>query len=294
MKQDKASFTAEATAIWRAAESLNPNDVRVCYDPFAKYFLNGIYRFIINWSILRKIGIWYADRVAPGAYGEVVARTRYIDNYLETCIKNSIEQLVILGAGYDSRAYRFDELKEKVKVFEVDHPYTQIRKKEKVKKIIGFLPDYVVHIPVDFDREKLDQRLFESGYDRNLMSLFIWEGVTTYITAEAADETLAFVANNSGKGSSIIFNYLFKSVVDGTCELEGANKWRKALIQRGEPPTFGIQENNIEEFLEKRGFDQIKDIKMDSLRKAYFKGKNKKRKVSPWVGIVNATVKLKK
>jgi methyltransferase (TIGR00027 family) len=132
--------------------------------------------------------------------------------------------LVILGAGYDTRAYRFDKLKEEVKVFEVDHPATQKVKIEKVSKALGSLPGHVVYVSVDFEKERLDKKLSESGYNKSLKTLFIWEGVTMYLTAEAVDETLAFVAGNSGKGSSIIFNYIFRSVLDGTCELEYAPK----------------------------------------------------------------------
>ena len=97
MKEGKPSRTAEIAAAWRAAESLRPEDDRVCYDPLANYFLCTTYTIIGKCRLLRKIGLWYADRVAPGAAGEVVARTRYIDDYLKACIDDGIEQLVILG-----------------------------------------------------------------------------------------------------------------------------------------------------------------------------------------------------
>ena len=294
MKQNKASGTAVTVTSWRAIESSNPNNTRVCFDPFAKHFLSGMYRCIVNWKILIKIAIWYADFRAPGAYGEAVARTRYIDDYLKSCIQNGIKQLVILGAGYDSRAYRCDELKEKAKVFELDHPSTQHLKKKKLRALFGFLPDNVVYIPIDFDREKLGERLFERGYSKKLKTLFIWEGVTAYITTGAVETILAFVVNNSASGSSIIFDYIFQSVIDGTCELKGAHKFRKALIKRGEPPTFGIQENTIEDFLTERGFYQITNVNRDFLKQTYFKGENRNRKVSPWGGLVHATVKRKK
>jgi len=220
-----------------------------------------------------------------------VIRTRYIDDYLKACIDDGIKQLVILGAGYDSRAYRFDGLKGKVKVFEVDNPATQKEKIEKVKKILGSLPDKVVYVPIDFHKEKLDERLFESGYDKNLKTLFIWEGVTMYIAAEAVDETLAFIVNNSGEGSSNIFNYIFQSVVDGTCEMEGAKKARKYVERKGEPWTFGIEEGTTEEFLSKRGFYQVKDAGYEFLRSVYCKGANQSRKVPEFARIVHATVK---
>lgn len=199
--------------------------------------------------------------------------------------------MVILGAGYDTRAYTFDELKGKVKVFEVDHPATQKVKVEKVKKIFGSLPDHVVYISIDFDKEQLDKRLFESGYDKDLKTLFIWEGVTMYITAEAVDETLSFVAENSGLGSAIIFNYMFQSVLDGTCEVWYAAKVREDYERRGKPLTFGIHDGAIEEFLSKRGFYQVTNVTGDFFRSSYFKGVNQDRMVCCLCGFVTATVK---
>jgi methyltransferase (TIGR00027 family) len=294
MKEGKASRTADLAAVFRAAESMRPEDQRVCYDPLAKHFLSGIFSILARSRLLTKVGLWYAERVGPGGVGNKVASTRYIDDYLQTCIDDGIEQLVILGAGYDSRAYRFDELKGKVKVFEVDHSSTQKTKMEKVEKILGSLPDNVVYVPIDFEKQKLDERLFESGYDRNLKTLFIWEAVTCYITAEAVDETLDFVAKNSGEGSSIIFDYIFQSVVDGTCELEGAKEARKEVARRGDPFTFGIEEGTIEEFLSRRGFYQVEIANGEFLKHAYFKGKNQHRKLLHFLEYVQATVKPQK
>ena len=194
-------------------------------------------------------------------------------------------------AGYDSRAYRIEGLKGKVKVFEVDHPATQMRKIERLKKLLGALADHVVYVPIDFSKEKLDGRLLESGYDRNSKTLFIWEGVTLYISAEAVDETLAFVVNNSGEGSSIIFDYIYQSVVDGTCEMEEARIGREYVARIGEPWTFGIGEDAIDEFLSERGYCQINNAKPEFLAGTYFKGVNQGRKVSSFQPIVHATIK---
>lgn len=167
----KTSSATEAVAAYRAAESLRPDNERVCYNPLAKDFLGSIFTIVVKSRLLTKIVFWYVDRKVPGAIGCVAGHTRYIDDYLKVCIDNGIEQLVILGAGYDSRAYRFHELKGRSRVFEVDHPATQRVKIERVKRIFGSLPDNVVYVPIDFDREKLDKRLLESGYDLRRQSL---------------------------------------------------------------------------------------------------------------------------
>ena len=295
MKGGKASRTAEGSAAFRALESLRPENERVYYDPYAKDFLgpmySGMYRAMARSRLLRKIGIRAAEYAVPGCLGAVAACHAHVDDYLKVCIDNGIEQLVNLGAGYDSRAYRFDALKGKIKVFEVDDAATQARKVERLRKILGSLPDNVVYVPIDFTREKLGPTLFESGYDANLKTLFIWEAVTMYITAEAVDETLDFVANNSGGGSSIIFDYIFPSVVDGTCELEGAKRWRRNVRRMGEPFTFGIEQDAIEGFLSKRGFHQVENVTGDSLKSTYYEAANQNRKMQRFHGHVHATVK---
>jgi methyltransferase (TIGR00027 family) len=291
MKKGKPSATAEGNAALRAAEWLRPEDERVCYDQFARRFLGLRFGVIVRSRLLTRIALWYAERVLPGAANSLVARTRYIDDYLKACIDDGIEQLVILGAGYDSRAYRFDGLKGKVRVFEVDHPNTQRAKIQKIKKIFGALPSHVVYVGLDLDEKKLGEGLLEAGYVKDKKTLFIWEGVTVYLTPEAVDETLAFLAGNSGKGSSLIFDYAFRFALDATSDSEEAKKWRKAYERRGEPPKFALKEEEVEEFLSKRGFYQVKSVSMESLKKAYFKGINENRNVTHLGGIAQATVR---
>jgi methyltransferase (TIGR00027 family) len=290
VKETRSSYFAEVCAAWRAAESIKPQDERVCYEPLAKYFIRTPFRILTKSRFLAEIAFWYSDRRFPGAAGELLARTRYIDDYLKARIDDGIAQLVILGAGFDTRAYRFDGLKGNVKVFEVDHPATQKVKTETINRIFGSLPENIIYVPIDFEKESLSVRLLESCYNKNLKTLFIWDGVTMYLSAEAVDETLGFVTKNSGKGSSIIFDYIFKSVVDGTCELKEAKKARKCFRRTDEHLLFGIEEGSIEEFLCERGFYQVKNVTSDFLKDTYFKGINRRRSISPLLATVHATV----
>ncbi|MFC1924988.1 SAM-dependent methyltransferase [Chloroflexota bacterium] len=278
---------------FRALESIQPANKRILHDAYAAQFLSGISkvllhtRFLISGRLLHKIVNLVLSRIIPGGTNYVIVRTRYIDDCLLQCIEDDIQQLVVLGAGYDSRVFRFTALKERVKIFEVDHPYSQRDKKEKVEKISGDLPNHVIYVPVDFEKDMLDERLFAWGYDKNAKTLFIWEGVTVYLTNEAVYQTLDFVVNNSGEGSSIVFDYVYETVIDGRME-EGQSMKRQAE-KAGVPFKFGIEEGTVEEFLGKRGFDKVKDVNAKSLEDRYFKGTN--RKSCPCYGIVYATVK---
>ena len=293
MKEEKPRVSAAPPAFFRALESTEPANQRVLYDPYAQQLLGGISkvlfntRFLISGRLLHKIVDLALSAVIPGGTNYVIVRARYVDDCLSQCIDDGIEQLVVLGAGYDSRAFRFTALKERVKVFEVDHPDSQRIKKEKVRKIFGYLPDHVIYVPVNFEKEKLDERLFASGYDKKSKTLFIWEGVTVYMTADAVDETLAFVADNSGEGSSIVFDYVHKSVLDGRTKESG--KMTGPIARIGEPFKFGIEEGTLEEFLRKRGFGEVEDVNAKLLEDSYLKNTN--RKVYPHYGIVHATVK---
>ncbi len=293
MKKGKASWTAQGVTFFRAIESMRPERERACYDPLAREFLNTGFKLVCRSRIRTRIAWRY---ILSGRHGRsahyCIARTGYIDDCLKRCVDGGIEQLVILGAGYDSRAYRFDELRGDVQVFEVDHPATQKRKLKRVRKIFGSLPGHVTYVPVDFVREKLAERLLACGYDPGLRTLFIWEGVTMYLTPEAVDETLCFIAENSGDGSRVVFDYVFKSVLDG--EIEGARAWREYLERRGEPPLFGIEEGEVGEFLSARGFELVEDVTGAALTRACFEkvgGLRGPLRATPERGGICATVK---
>ena len=116
MKEGKLSWTAEIVAHDRAIESVKPEHQRICYDPLAVHFLSPRYRAIARSHLLARLAYRYRrERHNPGSAGEAVARTRFIDEYLKKCIDEGIRQLVILGAGYDSRAYRIEGLKGKAR-----------------------------------------------------------------------------------------------------------------------------------------------------------------------------------
>jgi methyltransferase (TIGR00027 family) len=284
VKKQQSSITAEGIAFARAVESSKPVGERVCYDPLARHFISPAF------YLVGKLFSGYAQRRSPGVVEFLIARTRYIDDYLQTCLDEGLEQLVILGAGYDSRPYRLAQLQGRVKVFEVDHPATQQVKIAKMRQILGKLPEHVVYVPLDFAQETL-AKLLASGYDQRLKTLFIWEGVTYYLPAEAVDSTLAFVAQNSGPGSSIVFDYLYASAITGPLERKELISMRRYQRLTGEGVIFGIEEGTIEEFLEHRGFYQIQNITSEFLKNTYFTGVNRKRVVAPVYALVHATVK---
>jgi len=288
MKRRQSSITALGIAVIRAMEAKKSPHERVCDDPYAREFVPTWLYYLVKFFIVTGFAEW---RGRPGIGEFIVTRVRYIDDYLNEQIKEGIDQLVILGAGYDSRAYRFEQLRGKVRIFEVDHPTTQEAKKAKLVKIFGAVPDYVNYVPLDFEQEILDERLPQSGYEEGLRTLFIWEGVTEYLDAGSVDATLSFVSNKSGPGSSIIFDYIHKSLLDGTEKPGEVSIMRRNRFISGEELTFGIEEGRIEEFLKARGLGLVKNVSREELEEAYFTGKNKDRRVASGYSIASAYVK---
>ena len=116
--------------------------------------------------------MWISHMINPGAANAVSARHRFIDDYIESFVNDGLEQLVILGAGYDCRAFRMDELKKGITVFEVDHPATQDKKKQVLNTVLDEIPGHVVFVPYQLEEKKFGEQLLEQGYDKSKKSLF--------------------------------------------------------------------------------------------------------------------------
>jgi len=288
MRKRQASTTAIGIAIVRAIESERPEGERICYDPYARRLVNGALFHLVHF--FERLG--YGERRGPGVMGFLAARERHIDERLKICLADGLQQLVILGAGYDARAYRFEALRtQSVKVFEVDHPATQQAKLNKLKQVFGRIPEHVTYVPIDFNTQTLARRLAESGYDERLKTLFIWQGVTQYLTPQAVDDTLAFVARHSGPGSSIIFDYMDPTLLDGTVRRGEVSKMRNDRWMTGEALTFGIPEGTVTAFLEQRGYTNVLDADAAWLHDTYFTGASRSRTVARGYAIASATVK---
>jgi methyltransferase (TIGR00027 family) len=286
MAEEKFNRSAEGVAGFRAIEWLKPESKRVCDDPYARGLLGGGLMFpLLKW--MANSGLY--DHLAPGAIGFICGRERYIDDYLKDCLNQGFQQIVILGAGFDTRAYRIPGI-EKTHVFEIDQAATQKVKLERLKKLIDPLPAHVTFVAVDFNIHTLAERLQSSGYNEHEKTLFIWQGVTYFLTAAGVEDTLAFIANHSGAGSAVIFDYIFNETF-----LDKTNGFGKSLQQAGkvsgEAYLFGIDQGQVESFLVKRGFCDVLDMSLESIKGKYFTGSNAGRVMASGLAIASARVK---
>jgi methyltransferase (TIGR00027 family) len=286
VRKNQTSSSAIGIAAIRAVESAKPEGVRICYDPLARRLIPALY-----WYLFRPFAnTRYMESAGPGVMGFIVTRERHIDDYFASALASGLQQLVILGAGLDSRAYRSPQIVGRVKVFEVDHPATQQDKLTKLRQIFGRAPDHVTYVPVDFNQQSLSACLVESGYDECLKTLFIWQGVTPYLTPQAVDDTLGFAVCHSGPGSAIIFDYLYTWLLNDNSRRE-IRRMRRASRFTGEGLTFAIPEGTIEEFMTERGFAQVQNASSADLQRLYCVGVNAHRTVASGYAIVSAVVK---
>ncbi|MGA2110580.1 MAG: SAM-dependent methyltransferase [Anaerolineales bacterium] len=278
MRKPRVSRTAKGTAGLRAIESLKPAGERICFDPLARSFID-------TWFYAQvKLSARFGDWSTRGGSTFVVCRTRFIDDYLQECLETGTAQVVILGAGLDSRAYRPPLLGGAVKTFEVDHPATQAAKMERVQAVLGNLPASVIYVPVDLNSETLD-KLLASGFDRSAKTLFIWEGVTLYLQGETIDAALAWVRENACPGSVIIFDYQDTSTL-------GRRNLAYVLLNRlsAEERVFGIEKGKIGPFLQRRGFTHMVNADADEINRLYCTGANAHRRAAAYYSIVHAEV----
>ncbi len=170
----------------------------------------------------------------------VLARTRAIDEALTEAVESGAQQVVILGAGYDSRAYRMKELLRGSTVFELDLPASQAYKRQRVREVIGAAPPNLRYVPIDFARQDLATVLRNAGYRKDCRTFFIWEGVTMYLPQDAVFATLRFVAITSTPGSAIVFDYEHEKAIRGDHDDEVLRASNERLARLGEPHIFGF------------------------------------------------------
>jgi methyltransferase (TIGR00027 family) len=270
MKQ--SSETAGRVAFCRAWESQKPPEARLCYDPLAEHMIRDeVKPFLLSPEgrnfFLKKI----AKPYNLGIMDYIPLRTHVMDDHLLDCLPKGLRQLVILGAGYDSRAYRLDELKGKVKIFEVDNPGTQEDKKAKLTSHFGQLPNHVTYVALDFEKDDLSASLDQAGFDPSLSTLFIWEGVTYFLDAQAVDHTLGYVSANTPAGSSIVFDYVRPEVVDGSTQNPVMQSMMAYCNEIGEPYKFGLEPGEVEWFLTQRGFKDVVNLTVENCLAQYVK-----------------------
>jgi methyltransferase (TIGR00027 family) len=265
--QVRRSATAEIVCALRAAETLRPPGRRLIYDPYARQFLTkGAYRLLTANRLTAALARRGFDRLYPGYLAIVLLRNRWHEAVIADARAEGVEQIVLLGAGYDTTALRLRL--PGATLFEVDAPPTQQAKREVIRR--HGPPDHAVrYVPCDFERDVLSQRLRENGFDSRARSLVAWWGVSFFLSEDAVRATMADVAALTAPGSIFLFDYLDSRVVAGNTVFRGARRARAAVARRGEPYTFGLERNDAGRLLSSLGFDVEHNLSITELARMF-------------------------
>lgn len=264
------SSTAEMTCLFRA-KSFGEQRKHYKGDDFiAVTICNALNSFssLIHKSFLLGEDI-FGSSVPPGAYEFILARTNFLDDIFKA-LSPGCKQVFILGAGYDSRACRFQQELRHCQVFEADHPDMQQRKKDIFKKIsIGF-PANVNFIAIDFSRQRLSNILAQHNIQKGQECLFILEGLTYYLEAQHVEDIFSAISQYAGPGSQVFFDYVDAEAVGGENAQYGLRECAEEVKKLGEAWKFGIAPGKAAQFLAPFHFNILEQFTSHDMERRYF------------------------
>ncbi|HEX4052270.1 MAG TPA: SAM-dependent methyltransferase [Steroidobacteraceae bacterium] len=217
-------------------------------------------------ALLKSYEVALQDLEVADLVRAMTERTRFIDEALERAVSNGITQCLILGAGFDSHAYRFRQLLAHVRIYEVDRPQTSTFKRCRVDAALDGAPANLTYVAADLEREDLAHALARHGYDLSRPTFVIMEGVSMYVQEAPLRATFRFFGKHA-PGSSIVFDFATRAMIDGlrALEIEKIPPYARATVERfldlirGEPWVFGIPLGSEKEFLAGLGL-QLRSI----------------------------------
>lgn len=223
---EKASSTADMVAAFRARATNKPSPV--CNDPYAA---------ILAGADGQAHATEY-EKAVPAIELWVALRTARLDDSTREAIASGIGQIVILGAGLDTRAARLAS--SGVRFFEVDTPQTQREKLARLAKLDGYPIAAATYVECDFETDDFLDRLVASGFDAAAPAFFIWEGVTYYLPEEAVRATLVRLASGTHPESVVAFDFFGNRFVKSELRDEMDRAARNRVAEMGEPLRSGF------------------------------------------------------
>jgi methyltransferase (TIGR00027 family) len=198
----------------------------------------------------------------------IAVRTRFAEDALAAAVERGVRQLVILGAGLDTYAYR-GAMRQRLRVFEVDHPATQAWKRRRLTEAAIPLPACLTFAPIDFERGTLAAGLDDAGFDPAQQTFFTWLGVVPYLTEEAVWSTLGFIADLPN-GAHVVFDY--SDPPDSlTPEMRALHEKRAARVaELGEPWVNYFEPDQLRSKLTGLGFHAVEDLGPPQIAARYF------------------------
>lgn len=265
------SQTALFVALRRTIAHKQYHNERFGPDYLAEIFLPASYRFLLRFAGVRANTKNKLAAFMPGMNEYLIARTALFDRLFEGALQERIPQIVLLGAGYDSRAYRFAKANSGTKIYELDAPPTQNRKIQCLKDAHISIPAEVHFIPINFVTESLSDVLQKAGYKNQEKTLFVWEGVSYYLDRESVQQTLGFVSRCSHPDSAIAFDYMISVSEADIPDCYGARDLMKSMKEyhANEALMFSIKAGEIESFLAENHLRMVEHLENPEIERMY-------------------------
>lgn len=250
MQQDTFSRTALGAARQRLAHQLLDDDHKVLDDPVIEKIIGDkvLNTVLVNQKL-------YKHPYALAFRAHIVLRSRLAEDCLRQGYDNGIRQLLIMGAGFDTFAYRQPKWAKAMKIFEIDHPATQAEKRKRLTDAGIAIPDNLVFVPIDFETQELKQELFRHGFAIEQPAFISWLGVSMYLSPEAVDKMFAFAASCAAQ-SQFVFTFAQERHVLSEGDEAQIPRFTlaDAAAQSGEPWLTFFTPEKLAEILQSHGF----------------------------------------
>jgi methyltransferase (TIGR00027 family) len=255
-----AEQTAFGPMVIAACEQYTPPEHRLLDDDLAARFLPAGQRLVVRacrWAPVRRLLVDATERQATGLWAGMLCRKRYLDDQVGDAFNAGIDQLVVLGAGMDTRAHRL-AVPAGAASFEVDLPTNVADKRRRVRAVLGERGDQVRLAPLDLASEDLVPGLERLGYAIDRPAVVVWEAVTQYLTEDAVHRTLDALSVLA-TGSRLLFTYIRRDFLDGT-HLYGAGPVHRRMTGAHRVWHFGLGPGEVEPLLRRHGWTEIEQV----------------------------------
>ncbi len=194
-----------------------------------------------------------------------------MDAVYQQAVQDELDPIVILGAGFDTRAIRFATASNQPRVYEFDAKHTQQTKLDLYKRNGVSIPPNVLFQPIDFEKESLSERLGAIGFPRGKRCLFIMEGVLMYLEPESVDVTFQTVTDYMGPHSLMAFDYVYSDVLKCEKNRYGETALVKSVSRVNEAWRFGLEQGAIDRFVSKYGLRLQNHMNSADIENRYFR-----------------------
>ena len=267
-----AAKTGNQPTLVVAIEQNFPQEERIINDTLAPKLYSGADRFWIQLtkiSLFRNWMVGLTEKLLPGGWSCFLVRKRYIDEHLLEAVGNrEVEAVVNLGAGFDTRLYRFEALRN-IPCWEVDQPSNIAAKESVLKSALKTVPENVTLTGINFVEQEIGELLKQSGYQAGVKTFFVWEAVSQYLNDAAVKKVFDFFAK-APAGSQLVFTYIPRDFIDGT-NLYNQEKFYKRVVLKDKIWQFGFDPTTLGELLGRIGWKLVKDLGYAELGDRYVK-----------------------